>query len=349
MIITKVHLFIPALKQKQKMKKLITIAALLISAISFGQVPKKVIVEHFTNTWCSICASRNPGFYTNLNSQPGILHLAFHPSSPYSGCLLNQHNKPENDGRTKFYGVYGGTPRLVIQGTPIAAAANYNSATLFTPYTGQTTPIEITIKQNKTSTSNMLQQVVLKVVSPHTYTTARLYVAIAEDTLFYTGPNGEPKHFDVFREALTDSSGSIVNIPFNVGDSLVLNYSSPINAVWTSSKLLSVAILQDSNTLEVIQAEKTTAAQNDITLNLMPTEAEPSVFIFPNPFEEVIYIQNSFSKAFSSYQITDVSGKVVLRSSVLGKTIDVKSLGSGIYFLNLLGAEQEKTFKLVKQ
>jgi hypothetical protein len=95
-----------------------------VSSITLAQVPKKVVVEHFTNTRCSVCASRNPGFYNNYKTQAGVIHLAIHPSSPYAACVLSQHNPVENDARTNYYGVYGGTPVLVIQGVVISTSAN---------------------------------------------------------------------------------------------------------------------------------------------------------------------------------------------------------------------------------
>src|SRR6185436_4956285 len=92
-------------------------------SMTFGtglaQVPKKTVVEHFTNTKCSVCAARNPGFNANLNHQANVIRLAIHPSSPYSGCLLYNQNATDNDARTNYYGVYGGTPRLVINGNVV--------------------------------------------------------------------------------------------------------------------------------------------------------------------------------------------------------------------------------------
>ena len=124
-------------------------AIIFYSQTLLSQVPKKTIVEHFTNTKCSICASRNPGFYTNLNNQPGVLHLAIHPSSPYNGCQLYQQNSSENDARTNYYGVYGGTPRLVINGSVISVNANYSDNSMFTPFLQQTSPALIKINQIK--------------------------------------------------------------------------------------------------------------------------------------------------------------------------------------------------------
>ncbi len=47
--------------------------------------------------------------------QSDVVHVSYHPISLYSNCQFNQLNPQENDDRTKYYGVFGSTPRLVIQ------------------------------------------------------------------------------------------------------------------------------------------------------------------------------------------------------------------------------------------
>jgi hypothetical protein len=84
------------------------------------QIPKAVIAEHFTNTWCSICASRNPGLLSNLNSFPQLIHIAYYPSSPHAGCPLTMHNPVEANARTNYYGIYGGIPQLVVGGSVVS-------------------------------------------------------------------------------------------------------------------------------------------------------------------------------------------------------------------------------------
>ena len=122
------------------MKKslLLSFFVLALLQTNFAQVLQTVVVEHFTNTRCGICASRNPGLFNNLAANPKILHIAVHPSSPYSTCLLNQHNKVENDARTNFYGIYGGTPRIVINGTVMNGS--FTSSTLFDTFKTKTSP-----------------------------------------------------------------------------------------------------------------------------------------------------------------------------------------------------------------
>ena len=145
-----------------KHKSGLLLIILLISQLVYSQTLKKIMVEHFTNTNCSVCASRNPGFYTNFDTQSNAIHLAVHPSSPYPACLLSQQNQPENDQRTNYYGVYGGTPRLVINGDVISTSVNYSSASIFTPYLSQTSPASIRIEQQKFGTDSIVSTVIIK-------------------------------------------------------------------------------------------------------------------------------------------------------------------------------------------
>ena len=87
-------------------KNFLAFVLLFVSVAGFSQSPKQVVIEHFTNTKCSICASRNPGFYSVLANYPQVIHIAYHPSAPYQNCYFNLQNKPENDARTNYYNTY---------------------------------------------------------------------------------------------------------------------------------------------------------------------------------------------------------------------------------------------------
>jgi hypothetical protein len=254
------------------------------------QVPKKIIVEHFTNSKCGNCASRNPGFYTNLQSQTDILHLAMHPSSPYASCAFSMHNPSQNDNRTNFYGIYGGTPRLVIQGTIISGAANYSSAAIFTNYLSQTTPWQINIVQTKYASDSVVSNITIKKVSASPITTAKLFVALAEDTVFYAAPNGEQQHYDVFRKSITDVTGNVISLPITVGDSTSYSFASNNNTTWDFNRIYTLAILQDSATKEVMQAEAADAKQ--VVINPTPTNIANNKIELPY---HAIYTKNLIS------------------------------------------------------
>lgn len=251
------------------MKKNILLFTLIcLSLLTYSQVPKKVVVEHFTNTKCSVCASRNPGFYTNYNAQSGVIHLAIHPSSPYSACVLSQHNAVENDARTNYYGIYGGTPRLVIQGVVISSGANYSQSSIFTPYLSQLSPASIKIVQSKYGNDSIRSRIVIKTEATHTLGGLSLFVALAEDTINYTGSNGEPVHYDVFRKSLTGATGVNITLPATVGDSVVYTKSSTVNAAWNFSRIVTLAILQETVSKAVVQSQSVLASSNNITTGI---------------------------------------------------------------------------------
>lgn len=318
------------------------ILLLLASSSLVAQVPKKVVAEYFTNTLCSICASKNPGFKSNLKQHPEVLHIAYHPSSPYSACKFNQHNKTHNDSRTNYYGVFGSTPRLVIQGKVISPSTDFAAAGLFTPYLQQTSPVAITIKQ--TIAGQMLKQtVVIKTVSSHTFNFLRLFIAIAEDTITYNAPNGEKTHLNVFRRNLTDSNGIRVVIPEKAGDSLIFNFSTAIHTDWQVSRLSAFALLQDPSTKELVQSEKTLRSQ---TLSVAQQIVLPFV-VYPNPVNRYLFVETGGNNPVV-LTIHNALGQVSLQQDYQsGQPIDLGELPNGLYFIEIADGMLRRQEKLV--
>ncbi|MCU0435196.1 MAG: T9SS type A sorting domain-containing protein [Bacteroidia bacterium] len=298
-----------------------------------AQVPKKVVVEHFTNTVCSVCASRNPGFNTNLNAQSGVVRLSIHPSSPYSSCVLNQHNVPDNDGRTNYYGVYGSTPRLVIQGVNIPTSANYSAASLFTPYTGQTTPASLRIEQTRFGNDSIRSVIIVKTEAAHTLGILSLFVALAEDTVFYNAPNGETQHYNVLRKALSSVSGTSLTLPANIGDSLVYTFSSPANQAWNFQRINTIAILQQSLSKTVVQAEYYPSQTNTPTSVQESGQDAATVYSTGNA---LIIQQSPF---FTPRQLTiyDLCGREVMKHTLANPVTetDWSALSCGIYIYTI--------------
>ena len=204
-----------------------------------AQVPRKVFVEHFTNTLCSFCASRNPGFYSDLNNQNDVIHLSIHSGTPYTQCLLYQQNASPSDARRFYYGITG-TPALVMNGLSIPTSSNYNQASLFTPFQSQTSPISIRMEQQKYGSDSIQVRVIVKTEASHSLGTEQLWVGLAEDTVFYAGPNGEGQHYDVYRANL----GFVpINIPAAVGDSLVYMYTAFSTINWDFDRIFAFAMI----------------------------------------------------------------------------------------------------------
>lgn len=327
----------------------------LWSEFGFSQVNKNIIVEHFTNTRCSICANRNPGFYTNFNNQTNAIHLSVHPSAPYSNCVLNQHNVSENDARTNYYGIYGSTPRLVINGVVIAASVNYGDAAMFTPYQNQTSPAEIKIEQQKFGTDSIQTTVTVYTVGSHNLDSLSLFISMVEDVVFYNAPNGESTHRDVFRKALTSATGMDILLPAAIGDSLSYSFTQTVDSDWDVDQMYVLAMVQEKANKALVQAQSIDPDSTSTTVVGAPTSITTTqneafeVSIFPNPSQNFVNVSIENLGIQSELQVWNINGQLV-QNHVFEQTLelDLRNLAKGIYFVKIQNEKGSYTKKLIK-
>lgn len=315
----------------------LSIFATIVPA-GYAQVPMNSIVEHFTNTKCSICASKNPGFYTNLNATPAMMHLSIHPSAPYATCPLSLQNTVDNDARTNYYGVYGGTPRLVINGTVIASSANYSSASLFTPYLGLTSSFTLQASQTLIGTDSIRSTVIIKKISASTLSGSSLFIGLAEDTVFVNGGNGETKHYHVLRKSPSSSTGITVTLPSALNDSVIVSRTSYLNPLWNPNRIYTVGILQETGNKKLIQSGKSPVLSG--TTGVSSQDKDAIIHLFPNPVNDFITVNVSEPGTFS-FCIFDLTGKIVRTGRIQNYSVlDVSALSLGMYTLQIFGTNK---------
>lgn len=324
---------------------LLTIFAVLIVSfeVAAQQVPRKVVVEHFTNTYCSICANRNPGFYNAISQFPDILHVAYHPSAPYPSCPINQYNKSENDDRANYYGIYGATPRIVIQGNVINATQNYGDNTLYQNEQNKMSSFAVRTTLTKTSATSIDVTVVIKKMDTSSIASLTLYGLIAEDTLQFNANNGETEHYDVFRKSIWGAPQSIT-VPVNVGDSISMSQTITIDNIWNSKRTYALAFIQDGNK-NVIQAERseTVDSPSDISIPVISN----SIHIVPNPANNIITISGTADNAVAD--VYNLQGQLVIKENLQhNNTIDISRLTRGQYIIKLYNDNNHKILKLIK-
>jgi hypothetical protein len=323
------------------MKLFSILIAFVLCVPAIAQVPKKIVVEHFTNTLCSICASRNPGFYSNLHNYPEVIHLAVYPSAPYAACVLNQHNKGEADWRTNFYGVYGSTPRLVIQGNVISSAADYTDSNIFVKEKNKMSEFSFILEQK-----NMMDSIRVKVSivaeENNTLGMAELFLCLAEDTIPYKGPNGEPLQYDVFRKSAFGAQMKSLNLPASKGDSIVIYASYAYHPDWNRNRMYSIALLQNVGDHQLIQAASNKGVYKSFPLSANKIKEKLSMIVYPNPAENVLQLQNLNDFFFSIY---NTSGAEILDGFSQGNSMDISSLAEGIYFLKIKSEDDLQVLK----
>jgi Secretion system C-terminal sorting domain len=298
-----------------------------------AQVPKKILVEHFTNTNCSICASKNPSFFSNLNKQTNTLYLSIHPSAPYASCLLSKQNKVDNDARTNYYDVYGATPIVVINGQEVLGSIS--TSNIFSPHLGATSPISVKIEQRKYGNDSIVAKVIIKNQLDHSLDNVSLFVALAEDTVKYKGTNGEPEHFNVMRKSLSQSIGDAIILSKKAGDSTVVTYRSAANAIWNFSRIFTVAALQDIKIKSIIQSEAVSPQVNNLPTSANEINEDLLPVVYPNPVNDLLSIKHFPSNQRQEAIIVNTLGHTCGFLNFNNQTFsaDVSSLNPGYYYV----------------
>jgi hypothetical protein len=295
-------------------------------------VAKTVLAEHFTNKYCSICASKNPPLYNNMSMHAGVLHIAYHPSSPYPACPLNMHNVSENDGRANYYGVYGGTPKLVMQGVPLPTSTSYADPAIFTSVAGQTTPFSMRVEIVASGSDSVKTTVWVKKEDASTLTTLNLYGALVEDTIFVASANGEPGSYDVFRKAVWGTNPVSVAAPISIGDSVMYTGTVARRTEWAAARMYALAIVQ-ADDKQLVQAARSGYLQ---PATGMPAVVTATLSLAPNPATGYIKVSGLVSFPVN-VTIFDAVGRRQ-RDAVIEKPdamIPVSDLPVGSYFLHL--------------
>ncbi len=330
------------------MKKLLPLALAfaLISFNSFAQAKKYVLLEHFTNTWCSTCASQNPGFYqtVGIETNTKIHHISIHSSVPYSQCPYYQANKTEQDARKDFYGLPS-TPRVSLNGAALVAAGNVTAASI-NAAAAVTSPIEL--KVSETTGTNRIVGVSMKAVGAVTGT-FKIYAAVVEKKTTFSANNGETVHHNVFRKFLTMNAGVASSgfsvVPTTSSQTFELNYT--VDASWNAAQTYIVAWIQNETTKEVLNS----ATRFDVSSGTDETSIDAFVNVSPNPTSGKTVI--SFTQVTPQYlTIHNAVGQVLETKKLVNNApveLDLSNYATGVLFLKVQGLEGFAVKRIIKQ
>lgn len=323
-------------------KHALTILAFFVSwAVSAQLVaPRYVLVEHVTNSRCSVCASRNPAMYTLLSQHASqIHHLSYHPSFPYSTCIFYQENTVENNARANYYGVFG-TPTVILNGEKVGPAGQLLPVAVLNPELNQTSPVYVQVTETATNVT-----VTVHTVGAKPEGTFALYVAFAEEVVNYNAPNGENVHHDVFRDMLSGIDGDAITLA-ETGGSVSFNFAKTSDSDWNTAQLYATAWVQNTTTKEVLNS----GTKFDPLVSSVDDIAAEKVSFSPNPATDQI-IASITNDTPQSVEVFALNGALVTADwNISGQQaiIDVKNLEAGIYFVQIRGEKQTFTGKFAK-
>jgi Outer membrane protein Omp28/Secretion system C-terminal sorting domain len=309
--------------------------------MSAQNVKKYVLLEHFTNTRCGICATSNPAFFTaiNVENNKNVHHMSIHSSIPYADCKLYGANKTEQDARATFYDLPG-TPRVSVNGAALANVSNITANSIQT-FAVETSPLSVLVTE--TTGASRTATVKLKTVGALPTGTHKLNVAIVEKKVDYAGPNGEAVHYNVFRKWLNNADVTLGALNAEI----TATYNYTLDASWNAAQIYVLAFVQNNTSKAVINS----GTRFDVTSATDEPSVDAQVSVSPNPTKEKVFL--SFDKITPQYlTVSNTVGQVVERVNTLnsaGYELNMSSYPSGIYFIKLKSVEGVALKKVVKE
>ncbi len=316
--------------------------------MSAQQMPKRyVLIEHFTNSRCGICAGSNPGFYNQITPNAAdIHHVSIHPSFPYSQCILYRYNTEDNSARAGLYSVPG-TPRVVLNGkTPQALPL---SAQLLSTEIARTSPVSVKVTDEITA-SGFKTNVSITTHAALPAANYRFFAMLVEKRLDYNAPNGEAVHYDVMRDILTVNTGEAF-IATTAGAKKEYSYSaSPLPEGVKSEQLYVLAFVQNMDTKEVLNSG--TRFDPPLVTTGVEESAAQRVAVTPNPVKAAAQIALPDNDRATAVEIFNLEGRrmtVEYTTIANGVELTTETLPVGVYVAKITGDKGIYTGKFVKE
>jgi Outer membrane protein Omp28/Secretion system C-terminal sorting domain len=323
---------------------------LAFSAFVFAQngVKKYVLIEHITNSKCSVCGSKNPTFYNLINQAAyasEVHHISIHPAFPYPSCVLYQANTSENAARTNFYPNVFGTPTVVLNGIVNPGGNELLTAAKLNSVVNQTSPLYLKVTEtgdnlNRTVT---VSATAFGAIPSGNY---RIFAAVVEKKITLSPtPAGGANHYDVFRKMLPAIDGETF-IPPAAGQTTNFTYTYNIPASWNPDEVYVVAFVQNLENNEVLNS----GTKFDPVVSSAPEVDTETLSVFPNPVSEETWVDLGGAKS-SEIAVFDANGKKILaeyEEKAGGLLLSTRELKAGIYWLRITGEGRIYTGRFVK-
>lgn len=316
-------------------------------AFAQNAVKRFVLVEHFTNSHCSICKSRNPAFYTTIAQYPvDIHHIAYHPPVPYQDCIFYLANKPENVARTNTYGI-DGTPRVALNGSLVPPGNPLLPTATLDAQLNQTSPLHLKVTEGTNGAGERTVSVDARTYGTIPAGSYHLYIAIAEQLVNKQTQNGETVHHDVFRKMLPSTTGEPFT-PAAVGQTTTYSHTYTLDATnWPNGEVYATAFVQNDSTGEVLNSGTRFDA-------LVLASTEPDILAlraFPNPATEETSIELPASEQVRELVLFNAAGQRIVRSYVVKQdrvVVPLSGLATGVYLVKITGKNGVYSARILK-
>lgn len=301
------------------------IAMLMSLSPSLAQVPRKVMMDVFTNSHCGPCATMHANVdavITNTARKQNVV-LVYHHIRVYADDPIYQANTTEPTQRAAFLRGVQGTPTVFFNGLRWTSgyagwpdhldALGAQTSNIAIDATAQVDDVWVTL--NYTITRQGPQD-----AAP------TLYAAVVENVT-YRGRNNVSSHDGAKRAGLTRAEGT--PLEFNEQNIAQGTLQVPRRAGWDLTKLRVVLAVQNPETREQLQAEEIVVTRAD---------------------ENATSVNEDLATDNASIVIVGIDGRVVFRGNAITSQLATyvpQDAPAGVYLARVVSATGLRTIPII--
>jgi hypothetical protein len=248
-------------------KKITKFFLLIVLVISFVKITnagdRMMIIEFFTSSTCSPCATNNPVLiaFMNASDPERITAIGYHMNWPSPGNdPMYLYNSSDNTTRRTFYGV-NSIPQCQFDGT-INIQPSYSQSTFQNYYNlrkDTLSPVTIIVTDSTYGTDSVLVRAKIYCESFLSNPNAYAFINMVENHIHYTsapGSNGETDFYWVMRKMYPSGTGA--QITLLPGQTTVVEKRFKKDVVWQWSEMYPMVFVQNPTSKEIYNAAKKT-------------------------------------------------------------------------------------------
>lgn len=338
------------------MKHIITsvFVMLLFSSALFPQEDRKVLVEIFTNSHCSLCPTAHNIIDNYLAGPNGdkISYIYYHMVYPYSDDPLYWESMEGSDARDNYYNPISATPQGWFDGDYQGSSSGWTAS--LDNLVGTQSPLKIILNGTRNTTQFNINAQLTRTGNIADNDLV-IHFIVVED-LYYDGRNSVSNHKHVMRKMLPTPGGQSFSIDLN--ETKDIPQTITLDPLWDADSLNVVVFVQSAASKTIYQSE--TISYSDLTVTSLSDDDElPTEFVleqnFPNPFNPSTKINFVLPQSgFISLKVYNILGNEVatvvsenLPSGIHRIEFNATNLSSGTYFYTLTSGNFSETKKMI--
>ena len=337
-----------------KLGKNIVLMLLLFAGILHSQEERKVLVEVFTNSHCSLCPAAHNIIDNYLAGPNGdkISYVYYHMIYPYSDDPLYWQSQAGSDARDNYYNPVAATPQGWFDGIHQGSSSGWTSS--LNNLVSTQSPLKIILDGSRSSNQFYINAELTRTGSIADNDLV-IHFLVVED-LFFDGRNSVSNHKHVMRKMLPTPDGQTFSIDLN--ETKDFAQTIDLDPIWDADSLKIVVFVQSIASKTIYQSE--TINYNDLVVSVdSDSELQPKEIIleqnYPNPFNPSTTIEYQIpSDGFVSLTVYNTIGQevsaLVNKNQTAGKysiTFSGEKLPSGLYFYTIRTGDLIETRKMI--